>query len=249
MADRAGWRVRHKVKPRRVISFDGDNTLWDFDAAQRQALSKVRDAISGYSPVRDIPNVDRMIAIRAQVGEELGEETASLRAMRREGIRRAVVEAGISPPEEFLDELFETFMTARDEAITPYPDVVSALRNVKSSGWTTALLTNGNANTEAAGLAEHFDHLLYAEDIGVRKPNRGAFEAVSRAASCELADIVHVGDSLEHDVAGASQAGATAIWLNRDGLKNPGAVEPDYEISTLSELPGILEEITKERGL
>ena len=242
MAGAAGWRERRQVTPR-VVSFDGDNTLWDFEVAQRNALTRVREHISNYGPIHPVPDVDQMIAMREQVGQEWGEESASLRQMRREGIRRAVKAAGIHPAEDIVGNLFEIFMDTRDEAITPYPDVPDTLSSLKANGWTTALLTNGNANVLASGVADLLDHLLYAEEIGTRKPNSGAFEAVSLATNCELSEIVHVGDSLEHDVAGALNAGVTAIWLNREGVANSGLVEPHIEISTLRDLPGILAEI------
>ncbi len=39
----------------------------------------------------------------------------------------------------------------------------------------------------------------------------------SRSAACPLHAAVHVGDSLDCDVAGAQAAGFRAVWLNRDG--------------------------------
>ena len=55
-----------------------------------------------------------------------------------------------------------------------------------------------------------------------------------------LTHILHVGDSLEQDVAGAGAAGVHTVWLNREGLTNDTGIKADYEISSLTDLPAIL---------
>lgn len=63
------------------------------------------------------------------------------------------------------------------------------------------------------------------------------------AAGVEPSSIVHVGDSVEHDVAGAQAAGLRAIWLNRRGLPRPAGPVPDGEISSLADLPAAIEKL------
>jgi FMN phosphatase YigB (HAD superfamily) len=66
-----------------------------------------------------------------------------------------------------------------------------------------------------------------------------------------LAAAWHVGDSLASDVAGARMAGLGAgVWLNRNDAGRPARQDadpatsadarPDYEITSLSELPALL---------
>ena len=49
-----------------------------------------------------------------------------------------------------------------------------------------------------------------------------------------------VGDSLTSDMQGANNAGITACWFNPKGRKKDVAVQIDYEIRHLRELPAIL---------
>lgn len=226
-----------------MISFDGDNTLWDFKKAQRAALESVLKVITDLGPPSVPPSVERMIAIREEVVEEWGEGTASLLALRRESLRRAAAEAQLDFNDETTDLLLDTFVVERDRANNPYNDVREVLSVLQAGGWTVALLTNGNANAEATGLAGFFDHLLYAEETGARKPDIAAFESVANAVGCELRNIVHVGDSLEHDVVGANNAGAISIWLNRNELPNRPGIRPDFEIASMNQLPEVLKSI------
>ncbi len=64
------------------------------------------------------------------------------------------------------------------------------------------------------------------------------FLLIAQKACCPLAQLLHVGDSLEQDVEGA--AGAHTVWLNREGLTNDTGIKADYEISSLTDLPKIL---------
>lgn len=227
-----------------MISFDGDNTLWDFAGAQRAALGGVLQLMIELGAPPGIIDVDRMLAIRLETGEELGEGTAPLLTLRRESIRRAAIEAQLADNDDIVDSLFETFVSERDNSNRAFDDVSDVLSDLRSDGWTIALLTNGNADAGATGLGGFFDALLYAEKIGARKPDISAFRAVTEATGSQLKDLVHVGDSLEHDVAGANAAGAVSVWLNRTGEIATTDTMPDFEIATMSQLPGVLKRLS-----
>jgi putative hydrolase of the HAD superfamily len=83
--------------------------------------------------------------------------------------------------------------------------------------------------------------VLQAENIGASKPDVRAFEAVREATGCPLSDVVHVGDSLETDVLGALRAGATAVWLNRNGSLEDNGVLAHRQVRTLTELPALID--------
>ena len=53
--------------------------------------------------------------------------------------------------------------------------------------------------------------------------------------------MLHVGDSLKNDVAGARNVGAPSVWLNREGVPNDTDIQPDYEVPSLTEIPAIVE--------
>ena len=72
--------------------------------------------------------------------------------------------------------------------------------------------------------------------VGAAKPDPAIFTAALERAGARPEDAVHVGDSLEKDVAGARAAGIRPVLLCRDG-DPPGGVEA---IGTLSELPSLL---------
>lgn len=93
--------------------------------------------------------------------------------------------------------------------------------------------------------ADHFglDGLMsfgvYAQDYDwIEKPDSRIFDIAVDQAGCMPQEMVHVGDSLENDVWGASNTGLQPIWINREGTINETDVED--EISSLEELIVIL---------
>ena len=88
---------------------------------------------------------------------------------------------------------------------------------------------------------------MISEEVGFRKPRSEIFEAVLGGLTVERHEVLHVGDSLSADVAGAVAMGIRSVWLTRR-VKDPGqALEkhqgprPDSRIDDLSELEGILD--------
>jgi putative hydrolase of the HAD superfamily len=75
----------------------------------------------------------------------------------------------------------------------------------------------------------------------------GLFVAALEHSGLPAEVAVHVGDSLECDVAGAQAAGFRAVWLNRDGAPNDSPIRPDAEIATLDELDAVVDSLVPLR--
>jgi len=136
-----------------------------------------------------------------------------------------------------LDRLY---IERRMVAVEPYEDARRVLRALAQS-YIVCAISNGEQDLKALGLADIFQFTVMATEVGFQKPDRRIFEATIKRAGGTAAELAHVGDSLQSDVAGAKAFGARAIWFNPSGLARAGDVEPDGEIRTLSELPDVLD--------
>ncbi|MCP4100601.1 MAG: HAD family hydrolase [Lentisphaerae bacterium] len=81
-----------------------------------------------------------------------------------------------------------------------------------------------------------FDHVITSEDVRSYKPRPELFLAGLEAARCPPDRVLHVGDSLTSDVAGARQLGIPVAWINRAGKPPPKTHRPTYEMATLEDL-------------
>jgi FMN phosphatase YigB (HAD superfamily) len=71
------------------------------------------------------------------------------------------------------------------------------------------------------GLAPLLDGVLTSAEVGEAKPGGAMFRDALSLAAARPEEAVHVGDSVEHDVAGALAAGLRAVLVDRDGAAGP----------------------------
>ena len=93
----------------------------------------------------------------------------------------------------------------------------ASLEALRATGCRVVLLTNGRGEFQvpvlrAAGLHDVFDDVVTSDAVGTAKP---APEMFGRALG-DRSRLVHVGDRLDHDIAGAAAVGAAGILLRPD---------------------------------
>ena len=179
-----------------------------------------------------------MTEIREAVADELGEGTTSVEVIRREALARTLAEVG-RPSDDCARRLYEIYTEARFDATRPFPGVVDVLHDLKGR-YRLGLVSNGNTYPERVGLGDIFSFVILAVDCGIAKPDRRIFELALDQCGCDASQVVHVGDSLQSDIAGANGCGIRSVWLNREGAPNGTGIAPDHRISDLRELLDIL---------
>jgi len=126
-----------------------------------------------------------------------------------------------------------------------YPEVPGVLERLKATGIKLAVLSNGAPNmleaaVESAGLRDLLDANLSIERVGIYKPH----PRVYRLAVDELgvsAEEISFQSSNSWDAVGAAAFGFRVAWINRFGQRRERLpAEPDVEIKTLDELPGLV---------
>ncbi len=215
-------------------------TLIDTDLVIMRSLNFVQDEVRKCVPAEpaQIPSVDEMFSIRNQVEEEFEGRVRDFDEIRRIAFKRILKRAG-SEDLGLVSHLNEAYLQHRFQAMVAYGDVVPTL-DCLAPHFKLGLLSNGNNYPSYYGLEDRFDFEVFAQDVRIEKPDPRIFQITARKAGCELDQLLHVGDSLETDVAGAQSVGAHGVWLNREGLTNDTGIKPDHEIATLADLPGLL---------
>ncbi len=224
----------------KAISFDGDMTLWDFQKVMQDSLAHALTELREHIPASKCADltVDRMIEIRNAVAEEFKGERVALEWIRLEAFRRTIQTVG-SDNDELAGHLNSVYLEHRFEDIELYPDVLPMLDSI-GGRYVLGLVSNGNSYPERCGLHGRFGFVILAQNVGIEKPDPAIFQAAYREARCSPEQLMHIGDSLDTDVAGARRAGALSVWLNRDRKPNCTDIRPDYEIYSLIELKRLL---------
>lgn len=223
----------------KAISFDVDGTLWDFDSIMRRALGEVLKELESADPeAAGMLDVARMIAIRERVHEELLYKVIELNEIRHESMRQALRDIR-RPDDELAEHLFGVYVKHRDAGQSLFDDVLPAFQSLDGS-YKLGLLSNGNSYADRLGLQGFVSFQVFSQDHGgIEKPDPRLFRIALQESGCRPDELLHVGDSLEYDVAGAVNAGVQAVWLNRNGGQSD-APNGTTEISSLRQLPQLL---------
>ena len=128
-----------------------------------------------------------------------------------------------------------------------FPDSADALGYLKRH-YALVILSNVDRASFAhsnARLGVEFDLIVTAEDVGSYKPNPAHFErAFADLATRGIArsEILHVAQSLFHDIAPANRLGLPCVWIDRRhdrpgaGATPPSDATPDLRVISLDEL-------------
>ena len=146
-------------------------------------------------------------------------------------------------------------MDERFGAFVPYwnafSDSADALRALAKS-YKLVILSNVDRTSFAgsqARLGVNFDAIYTAEDIGSYKPHPQNFphmlDGLARDHNTAPEQVLHVAQSLFHDIKPAKEAGLPVIWIDRQDLQSGGSwgatakvanvPEPDKRFTSLSD--------------
>ena len=106
-----------------------------------------------------------------------------------------------------------------------FPDSADMLRRLKVH-FKLVILSNVDRTSFARSnerLGVEFDAIFTAEDIGSYKPDPGNFAYMMRHLDCKKTEILHVAQSLFHDIKPATDAGLSSVWIDRQGLADGGS--------------------------
>ena len=126
-----------------------------------------------------------------------------------------------------------------------YPEVPGALSELKTRGFTIAILSNGTptmleAAVKNSRLEAMIPRIFSVETAGVFKPDPRVYQIAVDELGVKPEEIVFQ-SSNAWDAAGAAAFGFKVAWVNRFGQspeRLPG--KPQIEIKDLSELPKLL---------
>jgi 2-haloacid dehalogenase len=125
----------------------------------------------------------------------------------------------------------------------PFPDTVAALKNLQTR-YRLAIISNTDDDL-FAGTARHlqvkFDQVITAEQAHAYKPSPAPFRLALERLGLPKEQVLHVGQSVYHDVAPAKSLGLSTVLVRRRGFGATRAIseKPDVEVADLQSLAAV----------
>jgi len=154
-------------------------------------------------------------------------------------VRQFGVEFGFTPTVEEIRALSDSLPSWE-----PWPDTVASLRQLKGR-FRIAILSNVDNDLFAGTrpkLGVELDEVITAQQAQAYKPTLKIFELALNRVNAPAHRVLHVGQSIYHDVVPAQALGLATVWVNRPSARpGVGAVKsaeakPDLTVTSLSEL-------------
>ncbi|KRK96967.1 HAD superfamily hydrolase [Secundilactobacillus odoratitofui DSM 19909 = JCM 15043] len=223
-----------------TLLFDIDDTLLNFQAAEKQAMVGLFQELN--LPLSD--DTYRFYHHRnAELWRqfELGNITkTALLSKRFTDLFAYLGEPDVNGPQ--IEKRYRHYLSMGHEPMPHATEVLQALKPQHD----LYIVTNGVAKTQQKRLAEsHFDQyfnqVFISELIGAQKPEPAFFErATSQIKAFDANQALVIGDSLSSDIKGANAVGIDSVWFNPQHQANQSDVRPTYEIDQLTDLTQIV---------
>lgn len=129
-----------------------------------------------------------------------------------------------------------------------FPDSVRALQALKKK-YKLAIISNIDDDLfalSAQRLRTQFDWVITAQQAKSYKPSLNIFHLAFERIALPPNKILHVAQSLFHDIVPAKTLGLSTVWINRRhnkagfGATPPAQAQPDLEVPDLQTLAGII---------
>jgi 2-haloacid dehalogenase len=224
------------------IFFDLDNTLLDFDWAERRALSAVLRGV-GVEPSDEL--LQRYHEINRSQWELMEDGVLTREQVLLRRFELLFEERGISASAPEIRDDYEARLAWGHRFIPGAQELLDALKGK----YRLFLASNGTASVQegrlrSSGIRPYFEAVFVSEELGAEKPSREFFLRCFRQISgFDPSRALIVGDSLSSDIRGGINAGIKTCWFNPSGAAGRSDIHPDYEIRTLSELLPLCEKV------
>lgn len=169
-------------------------------------------------------------------------------AYRQYFTRELLQARGINIEAEYATNLHKGFEVNRMAAFDFFPAIKAFLLDARSR-FTLVVITNGPEFSQipklnAVQMENYVDHILIGGQEPEEKPARSIFEKAMRLAECSAQEAVHIGDSLNADIAGANNVGMESVWIRHgQALGAETDPRPTHTLESPNDIPALVQNL------
>ncbi len=221
-----------------VLTFDCYGTLIDWE---KGILSSLKPVLNNHGI--EIGGDEILEIYSALEAKAEGGEYQTYKSVLRSILRGFATKFCFKPSEEEL-AVFSTCV----KHWPPFEDSTKALKALQTK-YKLCILSNIDDDLfafSAQNLQVNFDTVFTAQLIGSYKPSLQNFQFAVKHLGLPKERILHVAQSLFHDIVPAKKLGLATVWLNRrEGKEGFGATpaaeaKPDFEVPDLQSLVDLI---------
>ena len=225
-----------------AIIFDIDGTLIDYDYSQYYALDKLLDIIPWNKVERPITK-DVFDFWYKEKNEFYNRPDSN--KINQYDQQKIILENVLANWKIIVDstQLTNRLFDIYESSWRAYPDVLECLFNINK--YKLCIISNGDSKFQRlkltkTGLERYFSEILISGDIKIKKPNSKIYQTMSDKINIPIDKCVYIGDRLDFDAIGSSDAGMLGVWLNRKNITDKKIPKKVKMIASLQQLTPLL---------
>ncbi|HUT04209.1 MAG TPA: HAD family hydrolase [bacterium] len=240
-------RSKLRISELKVVFFDLDGTLTDYEASVDYATTKLWERIEDVCPLDLYSFLRAQWDFLAELEEKdaKGEIPRTLLKDRRARTEQFLRSLGPGLVERFED-VGEVYTRYRQESLTLYPGTVEVLADL-GRRYALGVITEGDGQMQRTQLKEaglvDFDYVVISDEVDIHKPDSTLYRR-----ACEMAGVLPrqaalVGDRIDWDIVPAAKIGMLTVLCRQQRHYRKHEVDigqADYTIGNIKELLAIL---------
>ncbi|WNF37771.1 HAD family hydrolase [Bacillaceae bacterium IKA-2] len=239
-----------------TICFDLDNTLYSHEQAFEKAIRFCFESILKRKNLIGEADTKQLFKVFKQNCDLYWQDYESGTLTPKEYRRKRFLETTqlfqLPFDADDADEFQRTYYNVVDVFSEPFPKLNLIMNTLVAAQIKIGIITNGGADTQYNKVKEldlyewiPNEAIFISEQLKIAKPNRQIFDIAKQKLESS-GRYLFVGDSWEHDVVGAIEAGWDSIFLNTRMEKEKTAHKP---FAVCTSLEGVAEVIFRENKL
>lgn len=199
------------------ILFDLDNTLYDYDACDREAQKVLEKWCFQNLNIERTQFQSCYEQSKKMVKQQLGNVGASHNRLL---YMQNFLELLGKPPVLYALEMYDIYWNTMLEKMERFDYVLPLFQWLKERKIKIGILTDLTAHIQhrkirALLLEEYVDILVSSEEAGREKPEACIFDLMIRKMQLLPEELLMVGDSMMKDIQGAEAVGMEAVWFEK----------------------------------
>ena len=220
---------------KKILLFDADGTLFDFHAAEQDALNQLMETCR----ILDKENAIKIYhRINSALWKRIEEGTMTQSRLKIQRFEEFICEMKLDLNAEKLAEVFMHNLSKGTHLIDYAYETLEKLHK----NYDCHIITNGITQIQKermsrSELRPFLKEVFISEEMGISKPDPRYFDLVKEKLKPEQDDVfIVIGDSLSSDIQGALNSNLRCIWYNPNKQESP-EWPIDAVIDDLRQLP------------
>jgi YjjG family noncanonical pyrimidine nucleotidase len=203
------------MKSYQLLLFDIDNTLIDYEKTEIKALKAVyRSFFSNFCAfdqmIREFNNIN------SHCWQKYRQGSIDIQELRLRRFNELTLRFNIKAAPNTIASTYEKVL---GEKVYPYQDskpfLSWAIKTYKLAVVSDGIAAVQRKKLKKTGFENFFSAIILSEEIGFQKPHKKIFQAALKKLNHKNHQSLMIGDSIDGDLVGASNADIDFCWLNR----------------------------------